>query len=342
MRCTHCDLPLSPTSTARVCPRCHMPIITSANTPAKLKRASMAAPPSWGDGTAPLGWQENAGPVVGTPQFGTPPPGSLSSISPQTPYPQPGQMWLPASTPPSTPTPVSSISGSHFRASEIHEGFQPLLQPQDMQGGTRPLRPVPSRDKTRRTALATSNLGFFIAGLCILTGGLLLILIYVLSAGLLPPTVQTQSITIGNPVATATRHPTPTAVPTRNKQPSPTGTSGAFPAQQYITNPQMASAVNTSTAQVIQAATMFHVGQRVYVTFTIHPNGQSGAVCLQWYANAHAFSHFEFAVSLSSTVAYSYTYYATAAPAYVEIYWASSASCSDELLAQRINFTVVH
>ncbi len=337
MRCTHCDLPLSPTNPARVCPRCHMPIVTSTNTAAKLKRASMAPASAWGDGTVPLGWQENSGPVVGTPA-----PGSQPSISQQTPYPQPGQMWLPSSTPPSTPAPVSSVSGSHFWASEIHKGFQPLLQLQDMQRGTRPLRPMPPIDKTRSIPMATSNMGFIIAGLCVLTGGLLLILVYVLSAGLLPPTAQTQSITVGNSVKTATRHHTPTAVSTRNEQPSPTDTSGVFPAQQYITDPQMASAVNTNTAQVIQAATTFHVGQRVYITFTIHPNGHSGAVCLQWYANAQAFSHFEFAVSSSSTVAYSYTYYATAAPAYIEIFWASSASCSDELLAQRINFTVVH
>lgn len=322
-----------------------MPIVTGTNTAEKLKRASMAAPPSWGDGTAPPGWQEHAGPVVGTPQFGTPVPGSLPPLAQQTPYPQPGQMWVLPSTPPSTPTPVSSVSGSHFRASEIHEEFQPLLQPQDMQDiqvGTRPLRPVPSIDKTRGTLPASANLGFFVAGLCVLTGGLLLILIYVLSAGLLPPTVQTQSITVKNPVAKATRQHTPTVITTRNTQPSPAVTSGAFPAQQYITNPQMASTVNTHTAQVMQAATTFHVGQRVYVTFSIHPNGLSGAVCLQWYANAQAFSHFQFAVSSSSTVAYSYTYYANAAPAYVEIYWASSVSCSDELLAQRVNFTVIH
>jgi hypothetical protein len=337
MRCTHCDLPLSPTSTARVCPRCHMPIAAGTNAAAKLKRASMAPSPSWDDGTAPLGWQENSGPVAGTP-----PPVSLSSMSQQTPYPQPGQMWLPTSTPPFTPAPVSSVSSSLFRASEIHEGVQPLLQAEDMHVGTRPLRSGSSIDKTHRSSVATSNLGFIIAGFCVLTGALLLILVYVLSVGLAPSTVQTQSIPVGNSVTTATRHHTPTAVPTRNEQPSRTVPSGAFPAQQYITNPQMASSVNTNTAQVIQATTTFHVGQRVYVTFTIHPSGHSGAVCLQWYANAHAFSNFEFAVSPGSTVAYSYTYYANAAPAYVEIYWASNASCSDELLAQRIYFTVVH
>ncbi|MEO8973458.1 MAG: hypothetical protein ABI406_17870 [Ktedonobacteraceae bacterium] len=325
MRCTHCDLPLSPTSTARVCPRCHMPVVTGINTAAKSKRASMAQPPSWDDGVAPHGWQENSGTVAGTP-----PPASPFPMSQQAPYPQPGQMWLP--TPPSLPAQLPDVTGSHFSGREVGEESRPLQQPSNVY-----------TPETRRTHMRTSNVGFIIAGSFVLTGGLLLILVYFLAAGLSPSTVQTQSITAGNSVTKATRHQTPTAVvPTGKAKPSPAATSGAFPAEQYITDPQMASAVNTSTAQVIQAATTFKVGQKVYVTFTIHPNGRSGAVCLQWYANTRTFSNFEFSISPGSTVAYSYTYYATSGPAHVEIYWASSVSCSDELLAQRINFTVVH
>jgi len=342
MRCTHCDLPLSPTSTASVCPRCHMPIVPGTNTAAKSKRAFIAQPPSWGNGVAPAGWQEHSGPVVGTP-----PPNSPFPASQQTPYPQPGQMWLPTSTPPSTPAPVPSVSGSHFSTGGIHEEARPLPEAQDMAWKSRPLPTMPQIPMhqsriTHNEHITGSNLGFIIAGLCVVTGGLLLILVYFMAAGLSSSTVHPQSNSVGNSVTTATRHHTPTAVPTRTEKPSPTTASGAFPAQEYISNPQMASAVNTDTAQVIQAATTFKVGQKVYVTFSIHPNGRSGAICLQWYANAQAFSHFEFAISPGSTIAYSYTYYADAGPAYVEIYWASSVSCSDELLAQRINFTVVH
>lgn len=338
MRCTHCDLPLSPTGTTRVCPRCHMPVATGTNTAAKSKSLSIE-PPAWGNGAVPSGWQENSGPVVDISQPGTPSPIRAFPVSQQTPYPQPGQMWLPTPpptptpTPPLIPTPLPDIFGSRLHGRERREDARPLPQ---MHTNTH---------KTRRVHIATSNLGFIIAGACVLTGGLLLILVSFLAAGLSPSTVQTQSITAGNSVTKATQLHTPTAVvptSTSSPKPSPTPSSGAFPAQQYITNPQMASAINTSTAQVIQAATTFRVGQRVYVTFAIHPNGQSGAVCLQWYANAHAFSHFEFAISSSSTVAYSYTYYAASGQAYVEIYWASSVSCSDELLAQRITFTVVH
>lgn len=338
MRCTHCDLPLSPTSTARVCPRCHMPVETGTNTAAKSKRPSMSQLPSWGDTIAPLGWQENAGPVVGTS-----PPGDPIPTPQQTPYPQPGQMWLPTPTPPSTPTPLPSISGPYFSGSEIRGDSRTFPTGREMQQASRPL-PQTSNMHTHqmhRTQRATSNLGFIIASLCVFTGALLLILVYILSVGLASSTVQTQSVTT-NSIPTTTRQHTPTAEPTHQTQPTPTVPSGTFPAQQYISNPQMASAVNTNTAQVIQAATTFHVGQRVYVTFTIHPNGHSGAVCLDWYTNAQAFSNYEFAVSPGSTVAYSYTYYATSGPANVQIYWASSVSCNDELLAQRINFTVVH
>ena len=299
MRCAHCDLPLSPTNPARVCPRCHMPMATGTNAATKSKHTPVVQPPSWGDEVA-----------------------LLSSLQP-TPYPQPGQMWDP--TPP--PTPALAVSSPQFSATAMRRESQSL--------------PQAKKVSDRKTRTTTSNLGFIIAGVCVLTGGLLLILVYYMAAGLSPSTAQTQSIAAGNSVATTTRHLTSTpVVSTPTLKPTPA--TGAFPAQQYITNPQMASEVNTSTAQIGQTATTFTVGQRVYVTFTLHPNGRNGAVCLLWYSNAKMFSHFEFAVSPNSTVAYSYTYYATSGRAYVEIYWASDVSCSDKMLAQRVNFTVVN
>jgi hypothetical protein len=387
MRCTHCDLPLSPTSTARVCPRCHMPTITGANAAAKSKQTPVVQSPSWGDSAAPLTWQENSGAFAGVPpnsglwntnfsamqsgridssQQSAFPDQSLHSspgrtsgthniqrqnpamsnndrvqlsfpASQQAPYPQPGQMWPP--TPP-TPSPLLTVSSPQLSAGELRWESQPLPQTSDSRWASRPL-PQTSEVHMHKTRTATSNLGFIIASVCVITGGLLLILVYFIAAGLPPSTTQTQSITTGSPVVTATPHSTPTAVvPTPTPKPTPTASIGAFPAQQFIANPQMASAVNMTTAQVIQPATTFRVGQRVYVTFAIHPDSRSGAVCLLWYSNARTFSHFEFAVSSNSTVAYSYTYYATSGPAYVEIYWASDISCSDKMLAQRVNFTV--
>ncbi len=326
MRCTHCDLPLSPTNPTRVCPRCHMPTATGTNT-AKSKQTPVVQPPSWGgDGTTSLRWQGNSGPFVGVPPNSGPWDTNLSGTSQPTPYPQPGQMWN--LTPPPSPIPAPAVSSPQFSQTDRNWGSRPLLQTRGVH--------------SHNTRTTTSNLGFIIAGVCVVTGGLLLILVYFMAAGLSPTTVQTQSISTGNSGAMATRHSTPTAVvPTPTKKSSPAAT-GAFPAQQYITNPQMASEVNTSTAQVGQTATTFKVGQRVYVTFTLHPAGRDGAVCLLWYTNAKMFSHFEFAVTPNSTVAYSYTYFAASGPAYVEIYWASNVTCSDKMLAQRVNFTVIN
>ncbi len=330
MRCTNCGFPLSPTSTSGVCPRCHMAVATGGK---GRNGAAEQQQTTWGSGSVVSGWQEQSGPMVGTPPNSTLPPGSTyaNSMPHHTPYPQPGQLWFP--TPPATPVPAPGDVGAEYGTGGTGE----------MRQETRPLRPTPSiyAQKRRGMCKADSNLGFVIAGLCVLTGGLLLIVVYFLAAGLSPATVQTTSTMTGNAVTTSMGHHTPTATAQGTQQPTATATTQAFPGQQYISNPQMASAVNTNTAQVITTATTFKVGQKVYVTFNIHPNGQSGAICLQWYTNARAFSHYEFAVSSESSVAYSYTYYAVAGSGYVEIYWASNVSCNDELLAQRVNFTVV-
>jgi hypothetical protein len=127
---------------------------------------------------------------------------------------------------------------------------------------------------------------------------------------------------------------TPTAVP------SPT--AGAFPGSQYINNAQMASTVNTTTAQPLLVSTTFKVNQKIYVTFNINPNGKNGAVCLYWYLNNKSVTQFPFAVTANAKAGYSYAIYGGTGPAYVDIYWASTISCSDKILAQHVNFTITH
>jgi len=102
----------------------------------------------------------------------------------------------------------------------------------------------------------------------------------------------------------------------------------------------MASEVNTNTAQPLQVTAMFRVSQRIYVTFDIHPSGNNGAVCLVWHLNNQVVTQFPFAVTASARAGYSYAVYGATGAGYVEIYWASSVACSDELLAQHVNFTV--
>src|ERR1039457_7089352 len=119
MRCTHCDLPLSATSTARVCPRCHMPTVTGTNAATKPKQTPVIQSPSRVDSPAPLTWQENDSVQLSFP------------TSQQTPYPQPGQMWPPTPTLPPTSTPLLTVSSPQLSAGELRWESQPLPQTSD-------------------------------------------------------------------------------------------------------------------------------------------------------------------------------------------------------------------
>ncbi len=241
----------------------------------------------------------------------------------QTPFPQAGQMWQPDLTPPPLPTPepmeatVRNSSSSDMRDART--------------AGNPPMGQV-MRAQTRRT----SNAGFILAGLCVITGGLILVFVYFMASGL--PSTNTTSASMGAPTTTSGTLPSATTVPSPTVLPSPT--VGAFPGQQYIDNAQTASKVNTNTAQPLQTTTRFKVNQRIYVTFNIHPNGKSGAVCLLWYLNSRIVTQYPFAVTAAANAGYSYAIYGTAGEGYVEIYWASSTTCSDKILAQHVNFTV--
>ena len=184
------------------------------------------------------------------------------------------------------------------------------------------------------------NLGFIVAALCVISGGLILVFVYFLAMSL--PATPTTGTYPATPVATRnmlTASPTtPALSPTAVLSP----TAGALPGQQYIDNPQMASLVNTTTAQPLQLTTTFKVNQKIYVSFNIHPNGKNGAVCLIWYLHNKKVTQFPFPVTASARAGYSYAIYGGTGPAYVEIYWASTTTCSDKILAQRVNFTVTH
>ncbi len=259
--------------------------------------------------------------------------------TPKSPYPPTVQMWEPASaptpslTPPATPTPVpgtySTLLQGYSSPQQTTLGQQYLSQPVPM-----PSAPT----KTSHSGL----LGYVIAALCIVTGGLLLFFVYFM--GLAAPTGGTLSINSASSIQTSAVHPSPTAA-----RPSPTtdasataNTNRAFPGQKYIANPQMASAVNTATAQPTQLTTMFSVNQKIYVTFTIFPHGNTGTVCLAWFLNNHPVTHYSFAAGGGGTAGYSYAIYGGTGTAYVQIAWANSNACTNALLAQQVTFSVIN
>jgi hypothetical protein len=335
MRCTNCGLPLSPANTSGTCPRCHTLIGSSSGyTP-----AASATPPSspsmyeqqWemGMGASAGAWPE-MGTGMGQPHLqgnveympwpsDTPSPAPLfqQPFQPAQPISLPGQFWSPAQGSLQTPAPAPVQTPMPTR-----NWMPPASDPRNA--------PVRLRENKRG-----GQLGFTIAGLCVITGALILIFVYIVAMGLPPNGTYANTVTPGVVQRTAT--PQPTVAPSPTLAPSPTA---ALPGQQYVSNGQMASAIDQTSARPITVATTFQVGQRVYITFNLHPEGHTGAVCLLWYQNGKFSSQFEFGVSSINTTAYSYTYYHSTGPAYVELYWASSTACTDKQLAQRITFTI--
>lgn len=218
--------------------------------------------------------------------------------------------------------PPSIQAGQHWSGQAYKFEYSPVPPPQ-----------IPSTE-----GIPIRKLGFIIAGLCILTGSLILIFVYFSAIGLPEsgssnsPATTTVGTTFHTPTSTLTT--TPTAIPTQTATP--------FPGQQNIDNAQTSAAVDQNTLQPSQLTTTFKTGQNIYISFQVHPNGHAGAVCIIWYLNSKSVTNFSLPVSATSQRSYAYAIYGGTGPAYVELYWASSTQCSDKILAQHVNFTVTN
>jgi hypothetical protein len=348
MRCTQCGMPLSPTNTSMQCPRCHTVngVRPKPTVPLSSQQyADLACGGPEGSqhyGQVASSWQVEASPQMpfpSAPLFSSEAAGRQQnrvSLSPMAgvPFPQVGQMWQPSNSQAAVPVAIPAPPPAPMEVNMPSSGAQ---------------YPVPERTASMYSAPAPavrpqpprmSNVGFIVAGLCVIVGALILVFVYVMAQTLLFTSTGTITASTATPFVTAHSMPSPTAsIPTPTVVTSPT--IGTFPGQQYIDNPQMASAVNTNTAQPLQVTAMFQVNQRIYVTFDIHPNGNNGAVCLVWYLNDRIVTQFPFAVTASARAGYSYAVYGVSGTGYVEIYWAGSVACNDKLLAQHVNFTIL-
>jgi hypothetical protein len=193
-----------------------------------------------------------------------------------------------------------------------------------------------SRPPQAKSPFYTRNakLGFIVAGLCIFTCALILVFIYFMASSSAGGNSNNTTASIPSPVSS----PTMAATPTATTALTPTAT--VYPGRQYVDNAQMASAIDTSSLQPTQLTTTFKTNQKIYVTFQLHPTGQNGAVCLLWYLNGKQTTQYSFAVSANSKLSYSYAIYSEPGSAYVEIYWASTSQCTDQVLAQHVDFSV--
>lgn len=300
MRCMNCGLPLSPARTLTNCPRCG----ASLNTVQGFQQ-SPGDQGGWGNmgGSGPM-QQEN--PWVQT-----------GSTTPPHPFPQQGMQNQ------------AGARGSGFQESAFSSRY--------------PYPPQRNQQKKSR------NL-FMVAGLCVVIAAILLATIAIIigatntsnnanNVANTNPSGSTPGAGSSTPQSGAS--PTVTsadASPTVGTSPTATGT--VYPGAQYITNPQMATGVDQQTSQPQQTATTFPVGSNMYVTFQLNPPTAGGAVCANWYLNGTQVTSYSFDVKSTLKASYTYASYGSAGSAYVNLYWASSKSCTDQVLAQQVNFTV--
>lgn len=332
MRCTNCGLPLSPSRTNTNCPRCG----AAAGSDQKQGATSGSQDfeePTWG----------NAGGGVGTGGILQGSPWDQGQVAQYSPYSAPIQSPAMGGNPGNWP---GTADASLQVQREIQEGIPSGPRWNSGANATYGYPPAPgplvgttreqSWQKQRTGKTSNTRLGFTVAALCVITGGLLLVFVYFLAIG---TSGSPGSVTGNSNTQHAATSPTslpPSPSPT--SAPSPTATT--FPGQQYIDNAQMASAIDPKTEKPTQLATSFKINQKIYVTFQLHPAGQSGAACLLWYLNGSQVTSYDFAVGQYSSASYSYATYGTTGAGAVEVYWASSTSCSDKQLAQRVDFTV--
>lgn len=309
MKCVHCGFPLSPTQP--VCRRCGMPVQGASN-------------------------------AVARPSADIPMQQPFRTNAPQAGVEVQSQDWNAQQASPfrqQTPTPQAAFPSvvPSRKNTDDHAHEQLFLTPQaSLQSTPEPALYFPQAPQERGIIKKRAvPFGFTLSAICMITGALMLIFVYFMSLSVLHG--PTNGAISQGTAATKTPVVQPTAVPTS----VPVTPTPVNPGQMYADHVVMASSISTATAQPLIPATSFRVGQKIYVTFEVHPTNHSGGICLLWYLNNKQFAPFAFSVT-SSSPAYSYTYANVVGAGYVEIYWSDQASCDDgnKMLAQRADFTV--
>lgn len=310
MRCSRCDMPLSPAKTS--CPRCGTEVAIASggfkgqgDLPFAFTQAALE--PKQQNGSGFVGMAVDVAPV----QYNW---GTQAGSVQETPF---------ASTSVPPLTPLTSGQGDAQAPLHLQDALAFSMLPPLPKAGNRSV-----------------NIGFGLAGLCTVVACVLLVFVFIM-AQTLPQPNNSSSARVGSSVLVAQNTPvidlSPTAT-TPISSPTPT-----YPGQQYIANAQTASGINFATGQPTLPSTTFKVEQKIYITFDVHPNGQAGAVCLLWFINATQFASYPFALNTTSTTStYSYAATGNAGPGYVEIYWENAPSCIDpnKLLSDHVDFTV--
>ena len=309
MRCSRCDMPLSPTGTS--CSRCGTAVADKTKGQDNSPFVSVSAQSNYRQSS----FFADSTSFVGTPVDIAPAQQYWGQNVQQTPF---ATTLVPPITPLAAPLLQESQTPPQIPDIQSFSSMPPLLT---------------SRHRA-------SGIGFGLAGLCIGIACLLLLFVYIMAQSLPQFSSTTPTHLMGGASLVTQSTPavnsSPTTVPTVSATPT-------YPGQQYVANAQTASAVNATTAQTIIPAATFRVGQKIYITFDVHPNGQKGAICLLWFINDTQFTSYPFAINTTyTTSAYSYAATGNVGAGYIEIYWENAPSCTDpnKILSDHIDFTV--
>ncbi|HEY0753047.1 MAG TPA: hypothetical protein VGD98_03730 [Ktedonobacteraceae bacterium] len=234
---------------------------------------------------------------------------------------------------------LASAPGPHSPFPQQNQGGSNINRAGGSGDGLRQASPGPRRLSPPPKAKTNPRLLFIVAGLCVFLGAMILGLIYILATsntgGSSPNTASNNQ---NNTSLTATAQ-TGASSPTASSSASPTGT--VYPGQQYVYGAQMATGVNKTPLQAKNPTTTFKVGTTMYVVFKLHPPSKGGAFCVYWYQSGkQVTTPYAYAVKAGTHGSYAYAAYGQAGSGYVELYWASTVSCSDQILAQHVDFTV--
>lgn len=215
------------------------------------------------------------------------------------------------------------------RPGQFSETPAPMRLPGQPQSPFPPRRPIVPAPKKQGAGIKIALVG-------LITATLLLAVIAVVGFTRLgKASPNTQGTVVSAPTGTqaATSPTTASASPTTAASATATGTP--YPAQQYIDGAQMVTDPTTA-----QPTSSFTVGSKMYVTFNLHPPAQGGEACSIWYLNGTQITTAAIPVPANNHASNIWAIYSTAGPAYVELYWASDATCADKTLAQHVDFTV--
>src|SRR5258708_3818347 len=172
MRCANCGWPLSPLRPTTNCPKCGTPIDSNSNAEITSRQLNFEEP-AWSTGGSPQDNPWNSGQAPQQAPYSAPTqpvnmggnPGNWYG-TPQVPFQE--QQEIRERVP----------SGAAWNAgANMQQNFPPA---QGTFVGTTRQQPRPVR---RFGNSSTTRLGFTVAALCVIAGGLLLVLVYFLAAG---------------------------------------------------------------------------------------------------------------------------------------------------------------